>query len=75
MDGADETLLTMAARGDLPAAALGRHIGQLVRDGEIRPVRIIEALERAADAGAYRQVWDTIAAALPVLCPEPGSGR
>ncbi|WP_207923986.1 DUF6493 family protein, partial [Actinomadura bangladeshensis] len=69
---ADETLRAMAARGDLPAAALGRHIGRLMEDGEIRPVRIIQALDRAAEAGAYRQVWDAIAAALPVLCPEPG---
>src|SRR5690606_24710597 len=56
-EDADGALLTMAARGDLPAAALGRHIGLLVRGGEIRPVRIFEALERAADAGAYAQVW------------------
>ncbi|WP_207936455.1 DUF6493 family protein, partial [Actinomadura sp. KC216] len=69
---ADRALLTMAARGDLPAAELGRHIGRLARAGEIQPVRIIEALERAAEAGAYAQVWDVIAAALPVLCPEPG---
>lgn len=69
---ADETLRTLAARGDLPAAALGRHIGRLMSDGEIRPVRIAEALDRAAEAGAYRQAWEVIAAALPVLCPEPG---
>ncbi|WP_396452078.1 DUF6493 family protein [Actinomadura sp.] len=71
-EDADGALLTMAARGDLPAAALGRHIGLLVRGGEIRPVRIFEALERAADAGAYAQVWAAVAAALPVLCPGPG---
>ncbi|TDD31596.1 hypothetical protein E1287_25885 [Actinomadura sp. KC06] len=71
-DQADGALLTMAARGDLPAAELGRHIGRLALDGEIQPVRIIEALERAAEAGAYAQIWDVIAAALPVLCPEPG---
>lgn len=69
---AGDALLTMAARGDLPAAALGRHIGGLVRAGEIRPVRIIEALDRAADAGAHAEVWTAIAAALPVLCPGPG---
>ncbi|TMQ99868.1 hypothetical protein ETD83_17915 [Actinomadura soli] len=69
---ADRALLTMAARGDLPAAEFGRHIGRLARDGTVQPVRIIEALERAADAGAYARIWDVIAAALPVLCPEPG---
>ncbi|WP_346040558.1 DUF6493 family protein [Actinomadura chokoriensis] len=71
-EAAGDTLLTMAARGDLPAADLGRHIGHLVRDGEIRPVRIVEALERAADEGAHAEVWTAIAEALPVLCPEPG---
>ncbi|GAA2141299.1 DUF6493 family protein [Actinomadura napierensis] len=65
-------LLTLAGRGDLPAAALGRHIGRLALAGEIKLVRVVEALEGAAEAGAYAQVWDVIAAALPVLHPEPG---
>ncbi|MGH3241289.1 MAG: hypothetical protein ACRDNL_12990, partial [Spirillospora sp.] len=69
---ADEVLLTMAARGDLPAVEFGRHIGRLVLDGDIQSVRIIEALERAAGAGAYAAVWETIAAALAVLCPGAG---
>jgi hypothetical protein len=69
---ADSALLTMAVRGDLPAAALGRHLGRLARDGEIQPVRGVEALERAVEAGAHADVWRVIAAALPVLCPEPG---
>jgi hypothetical protein len=69
---AGDALLTLAARGDLPAAALGRHIGHLVRDGEIRPVRIVEALDSAADAGAHAEVWAALAAALPALCPGPG---
>ncbi|MFI0484014.1 DUF6493 family protein [Actinomadura sp. 9N215] len=71
-DEADAALLTMAACGDLPTAEFGRHLGRLALDGDIQPVRIIEALERAADAGAYAPVWDTVAAALPVLCPGPG---
>lgn len=69
---AGEALLALAARGDLPAAALGRHIGRLALAGEIKLVRVVEALERAAEAGAYAQVWETIAAALPLLHPEPG---
>ncbi|MFC4056444.1 DUF6493 family protein [Actinomadura syzygii] len=69
---ADLALHTMAVRGDLPAGAFGRHIGRLVLDGDVRLVRIIDALERAVDVGAYAAVWQTIAAALPVLCPEPG---
>ncbi|WUH97843.1 DUF6493 family protein [Spirillospora sp. NBC_00431] len=68
---ADEALLTMAARGDLPAAEFGRHLGRLALGGDIQPVRIIEALERAAEAGAYAAIWDAIAAALPILCPGP----
>ncbi|MGI5325948.1 DUF6493 family protein [Actinomadura nitritigenes] len=71
-EDAGEALLTLAARGDLPAAALGRHIGRLALAGEIKLVRVVEALERAAEAGAYTQVWETIAAALPLLHPEPG---
>lgn len=67
-----EALLALAARGDLPAAALGRHIGRLALAGEIKLVRVVEALERAAEAGAYAQVWETIAAVLPLLHPEPG---
>ncbi|HEU5023742.1 MAG TPA: DUF6493 family protein [Spirillospora sp.] len=69
---ADASMLSLAARGDLPAAALGRHIARLALAGEIKLVRAVEALQRAADAGAYAQVWDVIAAALPVLHPEPG---
>ncbi|MFB4296335.1 DUF6493 family protein [Actinomadura sp. NTSP31] len=69
---AGEALPTLAARGDLPAAALGRHIGRLALAGEIKLVRVVEALEGAAEAGAYAEVWDVIAAALPVLHPEPG---
>ncbi|WP_433147555.1 DUF6493 family protein [Actinomadura nitritigenes] len=69
---AGETLLVLAARGDLPAAALGRHIGRLALAGRIKLVRVVEALERAAEAGAYAEVWETIAAALPLLHPEPG---
>ncbi|GAA4241370.1 DUF6493 family protein [Actinomadura meridiana] len=71
-DRADAALLTMSARGDLPTTEFGRQLARLIQSGDIQPARIIDALERAADAGAYPAIWNTIAAALPLLCPEPG---
>ncbi|URN09522.1 hypothetical protein LUW74_43370 [Actinomadura madurae] len=69
---ADAAMLTLAARGDLPADRLGRQLGRLARAGEVRPGRVADALERAVEGGAYAGVWRILAAALPVLCPEPG---
>ncbi|MCQ0005866.1 hypothetical protein [Actinomadura madurae] len=69
---ADAAMLTLAARGDLPADRLGRQLGRLARAGEVRPGGGADALERAVEGGAYAGVWRILAAALPVLCPEPG---
>ncbi|MEV5824360.1 DUF6493 family protein [Spirillospora sp. NPDC052242] len=68
----DRLFLDLCARGDLPAAAVGRNVARLLLDGDVRPSRMIDGLERAAEAGAFADVWRVLAATLPMLCPEPG---
>ncbi|RSN68500.1 DUF6493 family protein [Actinomadura sp. WAC 06369] len=68
----DRMFLGLCARGDLPAAAVGRAVARLLLDGDVRPSRVTGELERAAEAGAFADVWRVLAAALPPLCPAPG---
>ncbi|WP_067485753.1 DUF7824 domain-containing protein [Actinomadura hibisca] len=67
-----DALEIMAARGDLPAGALGHALARRVRDGGIGLARVVTALERLARRGAHGQVWETVAAMLADLTPEPG---
>ncbi|NLU76241.1 hypothetical protein HCC61_26980 [Streptomyces sp. HNM0575] len=60
-----DALLTLAARGGFDWAALGREIG----DHGLPLNRIVPALHDLARAGAWRQVWEVIAAALPRALP------
>ncbi|MBE1533871.1 hypothetical protein [Actinomadura algeriensis] len=68
----DRRFLDVCARGDLPAAAMGRNVARLLLAGDARPSLVTGGLERAAEAGAFAGVWRVLAAALPMLCPEPG---
>ncbi|MDL4819588.1 DUF6493 family protein [Actinomadura opuntiae] len=67
-----DALLTLSARGVLPAAETGVAAGRLAAFGRIRLGRVVKALGAAADAGAQADVWAVIAAALPEALPAPG---
>ncbi|MFD0902905.1 hypothetical protein [Actinomadura sediminis] len=68
----DDLILDVCARGEFPAAAVGRHVARLLLEGEVRPSLMTDGLERAAEAGAFADVWAVLAVALPMLCPGPG---
>ncbi|GGS50058.1 hypothetical protein GCM10010156_05970 [Planobispora rosea] len=72
LPGSVEVLLEAAARGELPAAEIGRQAGLLLASGEVRMTDMIAALDAAARRGAHEHVWRIAAAALPVLLPAPG---
>jgi hypothetical protein len=62
-------LIILAGRGELDGAALGRDIGDLAARGDVLLTGVVPALRDAREAGAGRQVWALIAAALPRLLP------
>ncbi|WP_151482364.1 DUF7824 domain-containing protein [Streptomyces albicerus] len=62
-----DALLVLAARGQLDAERLGADLGQLVRRGAVKPLRLAESVRTAATTGAYATVWAILRAALPVL--------
>jgi hypothetical protein len=64
--------LTTAARGDLPAAELGRQLGPLIRWTWVKQQRVIDALQNAATRGAHREVWQVLRTLLPALLPARG---
>jgi hypothetical protein len=68
-----DALLVLAGRGQVPAAELGAAISTLARHKLLKLGRVTAALVDAAHAGAYADVWWTIARALPELLPESGS--
>ncbi|MBB5780351.1 DUF6493 family protein [Nonomuraea jabiensis] len=65
-------LLRMAAKGDLPAAAVGRQLTHLIRRAGHQPRPVVAALAVAAREGAYEQVWEILRAMLPALLPGEG---
>ncbi|MWA03475.1 hypothetical protein F8568_024460 [Actinomadura sp. LD22] len=67
-----DALLTLSARGILPAAETGVAAGRLAAFDRIKFGRVVKALTAAADAGALSDVWTLIAAALPEVLPAPG---
>jgi hypothetical protein len=69
---ATEAALTLAARGQLPAAGLGRAVAELVRAEFVVLKRITAALDGLTSAGAHAEVWAVLAEALPALLPRPG---
>ncbi|MFF7899357.1 DUF6493 family protein [Streptomyces sp. NPDC007920] len=62
-----DALLVLAARGQLDASRLGADLGELVRDGAVKPLRLAESLRTAAATGAYATVWGLLNHALPPL--------
>ncbi|GAA3409467.1 hypothetical protein [Streptosporangium vulgare] len=72
MPEAVDILLTMAGRGDLPAAELGRQAAALVGHDRVKLVHLTAALGAASRQGAHEEVWAAVAAALPSLLPQAG---
>ncbi|MFC4535643.1 DUF6493 family protein [Sphaerisporangium dianthi] len=70
-DAGVSVLLTMAARGDLPARELGDQLQRLIRWMRHAPQHIVNALQDAADQGAHEEVWQVLRAMLPGLLPGP----
>ncbi|MFB4192814.1 hypothetical protein [Streptomyces carpaticus] len=66
-----DALLTLAAGGRLDGAELGAELAARAARREIKLSRVVPALREAAGSGAYRAVWEAVAAALPVLLAEP----
>ncbi|MEV5009026.1 DUF6493 family protein [Streptomyces sp. NPDC055692] len=62
-----DALLVLAARGQLDAVRLGADLGELVRRGAVKPLRLAESLRTAASTGAYATVWGLLGHALPPL--------
>ncbi|MEU4510592.1 DUF6493 family protein [Nonomuraea wenchangensis] len=69
---AAEAALTLAARGQLPAADLGRAVARLVEAEFVVLKRITAAFDDLTAAGAHAEVWAALAEALPALLPPPG---
>ncbi|RBQ15610.1 hypothetical protein DP939_35145 [Spongiactinospora rosea] len=65
-------VLDMAARGELPAEAIGRQLALVLRRTwrEIRPT--VAALGELAAAGGHREVWRILRELLPELLPGQG---
>ncbi|RMB84009.1 DUF6493 family protein [Streptomyces shenzhenensis] len=62
-----DALLVLAARGQLDPARLGADLGQLVRRGAVKPVRLAESARQAAATGANATIWGMLRHTLPVL--------
>ncbi|GIH25172.1 hypothetical protein Aph01nite_34820 [Acrocarpospora phusangensis] len=63
-------LLRMAARGDLPAEAVGRQLALLIRRTWFEGRPVLACLTEAARQGGHEQVWEILRSMLPVLLPE-----
>ncbi|MGW7424096.1 DUF7825 domain-containing protein [Streptomyces sp. NPDC054813] len=78
-----DALLVLAARGQLDAERLGADLGQLVRRGAVKPLRLAESARTAAATGANTTIWEMLRHTLPVLLADlatagagtPGSAR
>ncbi|MFI6315999.1 DUF6493 family protein [Nonomuraea sp. NPDC050556] len=67
-----DALVTLAARGDAPAADLGWAVAELVGLGTVKLNRVTAVLDEATASGAHGLVWAALAEALPRLLPEGG---
>jgi hypothetical protein len=67
-----DALVTLTARGQLPAADLGQAVARLVDAGLVKLNRIAAALDEATTAGAHAAVWRVLLTALPPLLPRTG---
>ncbi|GAA3595535.1 hypothetical protein GCM10022419_093540 [Nonomuraea rosea] len=67
-----DALLTLAARGEVPVAALGEAVIKLVGSDLLKLNRVVAVFEDATQAGAHEAVWALIAYLLPGLLPKDG---
>jgi hypothetical protein len=66
-------LLRMAARGDMPAEAVGEQVALLLRrTPRFEERAVVRVLTEAARQGAHATVWRLLTTLLPVLLPGPG---
>ncbi|MBG0830562.1 hypothetical protein HS041_22630 [Planomonospora sp. ID67723] len=72
---AAEALTTLAVRGQLPAPDLGWAVAELVRAEQVTLRRITAALDDLIAAGAHAEIWQALAAAVPLLLPTGAGGR
>ncbi|MDX3109678.1 DUF7825 domain-containing protein [Nonomuraea angiospora] len=69
---ATDALLTLAARGRVPAQALGETLTKLVVEGFLKLNRVASVLDDATQAGAHEAVWEVVVRLLPGLLPQEG---
>ncbi|MCK2219045.1 hypothetical protein MF672_035410 [Actinomadura sp. ATCC 31491] len=67
-----DALITLAARGQLPAAELGRILARLAGAGLVKLQRVAGALAELTAMGAHAEVWAALAEALPPLLAARG---
>ncbi|MER7209437.1 DUF6493 family protein [Streptosporangium sp. NPDC000239] len=65
-------VLSMAARGELPAEAIGRQLALVLRRTWLETRSAIAALTGLADAGGHQEVWNILCALLPGMLPGEG---
>ncbi|MFB6548619.1 DUF6493 family protein [Streptomyces sp. NPDC056405] len=68
-----DALLVLAARDRLDTDRLGADLGQLVRRGAVKPVRLADAVRTAAATGANATIWGVLRQMLPVLLADLAS--
>ncbi|MGW3294808.1 hypothetical protein ACWC9S_12620 [Streptomyces xiamenensis] len=66
-----DALLALAAGRRLDGATLGAELAARARQGEVKLSRVVPALREAAGSGAYREIWEAVAAALPSTLADP----
>ncbi|GAA2698900.1 hypothetical protein [Nonomuraea recticatena] len=66
-------VLSMAARGELPAEAIGRRLALVLRRTWLETRRAVAALAELADAGGHQEVWRILRALCPGCCRARGS--
>ncbi|MEU6727536.1 DUF6493 family protein [Nonomuraea wenchangensis] len=69
---AGDALLTLAARGEVPAAELAEVVTKLVKSEYVKLNRVVAVLDDVTQSGAHEAVWEVVARLLPGLLPEDG---
>lgn len=69
-----DALLVLAAREQLDVSLLGADLGQLVRRGAVKPLRLAESVRAAAATGANATIWGLLRDTLPVLLADLATG-
>ncbi|MGW0767510.1 DUF7824 domain-containing protein [Streptomyces sp. NPDC002676] len=70
-----DALLVLAARAQLDTERLGLDLGELVRRGAVKPLRLAESARTAADTGANATIWGALRHTLPPLLADLTTAR